>query len=134
MRGLNSPSFLLRSGRHMKREVYLDHAATTPIHPAVRDAMLPYLGEKFGNPSSFHSIGKTVKDDVDDARERVARVLNVRADEILFTSGGTESDNLAILGYARMNQSHGKHLITTKIEHHAVLETMMHLEKKKDSR
>ncbi|MEK7620410.1 MAG: aminotransferase class V-fold PLP-dependent enzyme [Patescibacteria group bacterium] len=114
----------------MKREVYLDHAATTPIHPAVRDAMLPYLGEKFGNPSSFHSIGKTVKDDVDDARERVARVLNVRADEILFTSGGTESDNLAILGYARMNQSHGKHLITTKIEHHAVLETMMHLEKK----
>ena len=114
----------------MKREVYLDHAATTPIHPAVRDAMLPYLGEKFGNPSSFHSVGKTVKDDVDDARERVARVLNVRADEILFTSGGTESDNLAILGYARMNQSHGKHLITTKIEHHAVLETMMHLEKK----
>lgn len=114
----------------MKREVYLDHAATTPIHPAVREVMLPYLGEKFGNPSSFHSVGKTVKDDVDHARERIARVLNVRADEILFTSGGTESDNLAILGYARMNQSQGKHLIATKIEHHAVLETMMHLEKK----
>lgn len=114
----------------MKREVYLDHAATTPIHPAVREAMLPYLGEKFGNPSSFHSVGKIVKDEVDYARERIARVLNVRADEILFTSGGTESDNLAVLGYARMNQSHGKHLITTKIEHHAVLETMMHLEKK----
>lgn len=114
----------------MKREVYLDHAATTPIHPAVREAMLPYLGEKFGNPSSFHSIGKTVKDDVDQARERIAKVLNVRADEILFTSGGTESDNLAILGYARKNQAEGKHLITTKIEHHAVLETMMHLEKK----
>ncbi|MCR4313880.1 MAG: cysteine desulfurase [Candidatus Uhrbacteria bacterium] len=114
----------------MNREVYLDHAATTPIHPAVREAMLPYLGDKFGNPSSFHSIGKTVKDDVDAARERIASVLNVRADEILFTSGGTESDNLAILGYVRMNQSQGKHLITTKIEHHAVLETMMHLEKK----
>lgn len=114
----------------MKREVYLDHAATTPIHPAVREAMLPYLGEKFGNPSSFHSIGKTVKDDVDAARERIARVLNVRADEILFTSGGTESDNLGVLGYARMNQLHGKHLITTKIEHQAVLESMMHLERK----
>ncbi len=114
----------------MKREVYLDHAATTPIHPAVREAMLPYLGEKFGNPSSFHGVGKTVKDDVDEARERIARVLNVRADEILFTSGGTESDNLAILGYARMNQLQGRHLITSSIEHHAVLETMMHLEKK----
>ncbi|MBI4256973.1 aminotransferase class V-fold PLP-dependent enzyme [Candidatus Uhrbacteria bacterium] len=114
----------------MNREVYLDHAATTPTHPAVREAMLPYLGEKYGNPSSFHGMGKTVKDDVDHARERIARVLHVRADEILFTSGGTESDNLAILGYARMNQSQGKHLITTSIEHHAVLETIMHLEKK----
>ncbi|TAL50720.1 cysteine desulfurase [Patescibacteria group bacterium] len=116
----------------MNREVYLDHAATTPTHPAVREAMLPYLGEKFGNPSSFHGVGKTVKDDVDHARERIARVLNVRADEILFTSGGTESDNLAILGYARMNQMQGKHLITTSIEHHAVLETMMHLQKKEN--
>ncbi len=110
--------------------MYLDHAATTPLHPAVREAMLPYLGEKFGNPSSFHGVGKSVKDDVDEARERIARVLNVRADEVLFTSGGTESDNLAILGFARMNQVQGKHLITTKIEHHAVLESMMHLQKK----
>ncbi len=114
----------------MGRHVYLDHAATTPMHPAVREAMLPYVGEKFGNPSSFHSVGKEAKDDIDDARERIAGVLHVRPDEILFTSSGTESDNLAILGYARMNQSHGKHLITTSIEHHAVLETMMHLEKK----
>lgn len=113
-----------------RREVYLDHAATTPIHPAVREAMLMYLGEKFGNPSSFHSVGKTVKDDVDEARERIAKILHVRPDEILFTSGGTESDNLAILGFARKNQAEGKHLITTKIEHHAVLESMMHLEKK----
>lgn len=118
--------------RTMKREVYLDHAATTPTHPAVREAMLPYLTEKFGNPSSFHSVGKIVKDDVDEARERIAKTLNVRADEILFTSGGTESDNLAILGYARKNQAEGKHLITTKIEHHAVLETILHLEKKED--
>jgi cysteine desulfurase len=100
------------------------------MHPAVREAMLAYLGEKFGNPSSFHSVGKTAKDDMDAARKRIAKVLHVRADEIFFTSGGTESDNLAVLGYARMNQSQGKHLITTKIEHHAVLEAMMHLEKK----
>jgi cysteine desulfurase len=114
----------------MKYEVYLDHAATTPIHESVRAAMLVYLGERFGNSSSFHTAGKKVKDDVDEARERIARVLHVRADEILFTSGGTESDNLAILGYARKNQAEGKHLVTSKIEHHAVLETMMHLEKK----
>lgn len=114
----------------MKREVYLDHAATTPLHPAVREVMLPYLGEKYGNPSSFHSIGKIVKDDVDTARARIAEILHARPDEILFTSGGTESDNLAILGYARKNQQEGKHLITTTIEHHAVLEAMIHLEKK----
>lgn len=114
----------------MKREVYLDHAATTPIHPSVREAMLPYLGESFGNPSSFHSIGKRVKDDIDDAREQIALLLNARSDEILFTSSGTESDNLAVLGYARKNQEQGKHLITSQIEHHAVLEAMMHLEKK----
>lgn len=114
----------------MEREVYLDHAATTPILPEVREAMLPYLGETFGNPSSFHSIGKTVKDDIDAARDRIAQVLYVRPDEILFTSGGTESDNLAILGYARKHQHEGKHLITSTIEHHAVLEAMMHLQKK----
>ncbi|NQV90804.1 aminotransferase class V-fold PLP-dependent enzyme [Candidatus Uhrbacteria bacterium] len=114
----------------MKREVYLDHAATTPVHPLVREVMLPYLDEKFGNPSSFHSLGKIVKDDVDTARSHIAQILHVRPDEILFTSGGTESDNLAILGYARKNQEQGKHLITTTFEHHAVLEAMIHLEKK----
>ncbi|MBI2473425.1 aminotransferase class V-fold PLP-dependent enzyme [Candidatus Uhrbacteria bacterium] len=114
----------------MKPTVYLDHAATTPLDPRVYEAMLPYLTEHFGNPSSFHSIGKTVKDAVDQAREQVAHLLHVRSDEILFTSGGTESDNLAILGYARKNQEQGKHLITTRIEHHAVLEAMLHLEKK----
>lgn len=110
--------------------VYLDHAATTPLDPRVREVMLPFLAEAFGNPSSFHSVGKEVKDAVDDARASMAKILNVRPDELLFTSGGTESDNLAILGYARANQSHGKHLITSTIEHHAVLEAMIHLEKK----
>lgn len=112
------------------RFVYLDHAATTPLDPTVREAMLPYLSDNFGNPSSFHSVGKRAKDDMDDARALIANILGARLDEILFTSGGTESDNLAVLGYARANQKQGKHLITTKIEHHAVLEAMMHLEKK----
>lgn len=112
------------------RNVYLDHAATTPLDPRVLEAMLPYLEEKFGNPSSFHSVGKTVKDALDEARENMASILHVRADELVFTSGGTESDNLAILGYCRANQSHGKHLIVSAFEHHAVLEAAMHLEKK----
>lgn len=110
--------------------IYLDHAATTRLDPRVFEEMLPYLNEKFGNPSSFHMIGKIVKDDLDLARKRIADVLRVRPDEVLFTSCGTESDNLAVLGYARANQTQGKHLITTAIEHHAVLEAMMHLEKK----
>jgi len=114
----------------MKRQVYLDHAATTQLDPRVLEVMLPYLSEKFGNPSSFHSLGKEVKDAMDEARSRLATMLSVRPDEILFTSGGTESDNLAILGYARANQKQGKHLITSAIEHHAVLESMIHLEKK----
>jgi cysteine desulfurase len=112
------------------KSVYLDHSATTPIDPRVREAMLPYLDELYGNPSSFHGVGKKVKDTVDEARKNIAEILQVRSDEILFMSGGTESDNLAILGYARKNQKEGKHLITTTIEHHAVLEAMMHLEKK----
>jgi len=114
----------------MDRKVYLDHAATTPIDPRVREVMLPYLTEKFGNPSSFHTLGKQAKDDMSESRSQIAEILNVRSDEILFTSGGTESDNLAILGFARANQSNGKHLITTAIEHHAVLEAMIQLEKK----
>ena len=112
------------------KSVYLDHSATTFIDPLVKEAMLPYLGELYGNPSSFHVVGKQVKDDMDEALDSIAGQLGSRSDEIVFTSGGTESDNLAILGYARKNQEAGKHLITTKIEHHAVLEAMMHLEKK----
>jgi len=111
-------------------QVYLDHAAATPLDPRVLEPMKPFLAEEYGNPSSFHTMGKRVKDAMDNARERIALILGARADEILFTSGGTESDALAILGYARANAANGRHLITTKIEHHAVLEAMMHLEKK----
>ncbi len=114
----------------MPRQVYLDNAATTPLDPRVREAMLPYLTEKYGNPSSFHTLGKQSKDDINESRSQIAEVLNVRQDEILFMSGGTESDNLAVLGFARANQTNGKHLITTSIEHHAVLEAMFQLEKK----
>ncbi len=113
-----------------KRHIYLDHAATTPLDPRVLEVMLPYMTDKFGNPSSFHSVGKRVKDDMLLARENIAQILNVRSDEILFTSGGTESDNLAILGCARANKKFGNHIVTSKIEHHAVLETVMYLEQK----
>jgi cysteine desulfurase len=112
-----------------EREVYLDHAATTPIDPRVREVMLPFLDAQFGNPSSFHMKGKVVRDEIDEAREKVAKTLGARPDEIIFTSGGTESDNLAILGAARKNAAKGKHLITTRVEHQAVMESMEQLEK-----
>ncbi len=111
------------------KHVYLDHAATTPLDPRVKEAMEPYMTDRFGNPSSFHTPGKQAKDDLDAARERIARQLGVRTEEIIFTSGGTESDNLALLGFARKNSEHGKHIITTKIEHHAVLHSAEQLER-----
>lgn len=112
------------------RIVYADHAATTPIDARVKEAMEPFIKRFFGNPSSFHSEGKIAKDAIEESRIKVANVLGARTDEIIFTSGGTESDNLAILGFARANQKFGKHLITSKTEHPAVLETMKHLEAK----
>ena len=116
------------------RSVYLDHAATTPLDPRVLEVMLPYLKEAYGNPSSFHSMGKEAKDAIDGARVRIAQLIKARPDELLFTSGGTESDNLAVLGFARANADKGRHLITSALEHHAVLEAMMHLEKKEGFR
>ena len=113
----------------MKR-VYLDNAATTPMDPRVLEAMLPFLKESQGNPSSFHGEGKDAKDAVDDAREKISKLIGARPDEILFTSGGTEADNLAVLGYARANVVKGKHLVTTTFEHPAVLESMGHLARK----
>ena len=113
----------------MKR-IYLDNAATTNIDARVLAKMKSFLGASFGNPSSFHSMGKEADNAVEDARKSIANILGCRNFEILFCSGGTESDNMAILGAARANREHGNHLITTKIEHHAVLEPMEHLEKR----
>jgi cysteine desulfurase len=110
----------------MTRRVYLDHNASTPVHPEVVAEMLPYFGERFGNPSSIHAFGRETREGLDTARERVARLLGVRPEEIVFTSGGTESDNLAMKGLA---WARGKgHLIISQIEHHAVLRTGRALE------
>ncbi|MBD1371066.1 cysteine desulfurase [Hazenella sp. IB182357] len=109
--------------------VYLDHAATTPIHPEVRLAMLPYLEDSFGNPSSIHSFGRRARHAIDHARDQVAKGLNTKANHIVFTSGGTEADNLAVMGVAQAERSNEKnHIITTQIEHHAVLDTCRYLE------
>ena len=110
----------------MNRRVYLDHNASTPVHPDVVAEMLPYFGERFGNPSSVHGFGREARAGVDQARDRIARFLKVPADEVVFTSGGTESDNMALKGLAF---ARGKgHLITSKIEHHAVLRAAEWLE------
>lgn len=111
------------------RKVYLDHSATTPVHPEVLEAMLPYYKEKFGNPSSIHEYGKVAKVALEEAREKVAKLFNCSPYEIYFTSGGTESDNLAIKGVAFANKNKGKHIITSSVEHHAVLESCKFLKK-----
>ncbi len=113
----------------MTRRVYMDHAATTPLEPRVLEAMLPHLKEEYGNPSALYEIGRRAKDALADARESVARSLNCRPDEIVFTGSGTESDNLAILGAARAHAAKGKHVITSAIEHHAVLNAVQRLAK-----
>src|SRR4030042_1247178 len=100
-------------------KVYLDHAATTPLDPQVRQAMSPFLGQKFGNPSSIHSWGRAARVAVEEARAKVAKALNCLPSEIYFTGSTTESANLAVLGLARAYKNNGKHLITTKTEHHA---------------
>lgn len=110
--------------------VYLDHAATTPTHPDVVKAMLPYFSDAFGNPSSIHSYGQEAKSAVDEARTRVAKLIGARSEEIIFTSGGTEADNLAVRGVAYANERRGNHIITTVVEHHAVLESVRFLEKR----
>jgi cysteine desulfurase len=114
----------------MPPKIYLDHAATTPVDPRVLKAMRPFFDKTYGNPSSFHTDGLTAQRAVLDARERVARALNAHADEIIFTSGGTESDNLAITGAIRAHREYGNHVITSAIEHHAVLEQLERLAKR----
>ncbi|HEY7521691.1 MAG TPA: cysteine desulfurase NifS [Methylomirabilota bacterium] len=110
----------------MTRRVYLDHNASTPVHPEVVAEMVPYFGEVFGNPSSVHGFGRAAREAVDAARDRVAAFLRARPEEIVFTSGGTESDNFGVKGLA---WARGRgHIITSKVEHHAVLRTCQALE------
>ncbi|MBU9712526.1 cysteine desulfurase family protein [Evansella tamaricis] len=109
--------------------IYLDHAATSPVHPEVFAAMKPFYDEVFGNPSSIHHFGREARRGIDEAREYIAKAIGASFEEIVFTSGGTESDNLAIMGYAFAHQNKGKHLITTEVEHHGVLHTFEFLEK-----
>ena len=111
------------------RKVYLDNASTTPVLPEVREAMLPYMGEFFGNPSSLHDWGDTARMAVDEAREKVAALINADPEEIIFTSCGTESNNLAVKGIALAQQSKGKHVVVSAIEHFSVLHAAKTLEK-----
>ncbi len=110
--------------------IYLDYNATTPLDPAVREAMLPFLGGEFGNPSSVHHVGRRVRAFLDDARDRFATVWRCKPSEVIFTSGGTEANNLAIFGTARLLRDKGRHLITSLIEHPAVLNCFEYLERK----
>ncbi len=110
--------------------VYLDHAATTPPHPQVAEAMKPYLRERFGNPSALYSLGRESRNAVEEARAEVARLIGASPGEVYFTSGGSESDNMALAGTLLANAGKGDHIVTTAVEHHAVLETAESLEKR----
>lgn len=111
------------------KNVYMDYSATTYVKPEVLEEMMPYFTEKFGNPSSFYGISRETKRAIDTAREKVAKGLNCLPDEVYFTGGGSEADNWAIKGIASAHKNKGNHIITTKIEHHAVLHTCQYLEK-----
>jgi cysteine desulfurase len=113
----------------MKR-IYLDNAATTPMDPEVLKAMLPFLSDAFGNPSSIHSFGQETRAVVEEARDKIATLIGARSEEIVFTGGGTEADNFAIKGAAFANEGKGDHIITTSIEHHAVMESCKFLERR----
>ncbi len=112
------------------RRIYLDYAATTPTHPEVVKAMLPYFTETFGNPSSIYSCGQQAKGAVEESRTKIANLIGARDEEIVFTSGGTEADNFAIKGVAFTKGAKGNHIITSPIEHHAVLEPCKFLERR----
>ncbi|MFC1946842.1 cysteine desulfurase NifS [Chloroflexota bacterium] len=113
----------------MQNRIYLDYAATTPTHPDVITEMIPYFSSRFGNPSSIYSYGQEAKQAIEDSRKKVAGLISAKDDEIVFTSGGTEADNMALKGVASVRRNKRNHIITTKIEHHAVLETCRFLEK-----
>ncbi|MBI4620598.1 MAG: cysteine desulfurase NifS [Desulfobacterales bacterium] len=112
------------------KKIYMDHNATTPLHPEALDAMLPFLKDNFGNPSSIHWAGRGVKKYIDEAREKVANLLNADPSEIVFTGGGSEGDNLAIKGVANVLKKKSNHIITTQVEHPAVLTTCQYMEKR----
>ena len=111
-----------------KRFIYLDHAATTPTREEVVEKMLPYFTKEFGNPSSVYSFSQKNKTVITECRETIANSLNCKGNEIYFTAGGTESDNWALKATAKAYATKGKHIITTKIEHHAILHTAKELE------
>lgn len=113
----------------VRRTIYLDHAATTPLDRRALDTMLPYYTTEYGNAGSIYTLGRHAMQAIDNAREQVAEILNCRPNEIIFTGGGSESDNLALKGLAFSSQKNGNHLITTSIEHHAVLHTCRYLER-----
>ncbi len=113
-----------------KKIIYMDNAATTPVKPEVLDAMLPYFTEKFGNPSSIYSISSQNKKDITTARETIAKAINTDTANIYFTAGGSESDNWALKATAEAYSNKGRHIITSKIEHHAILHTCDYLEKR----
>lgn len=115
------------------RTVYLDHNATTPVHPEVLEAMKPYFIERFGNASSIHQSGREAKADLEEARQTIGDLLGCKPSELYFTSGGTESDNFAIKGVAFANRARGKHIITSSIEHHAIDISCKFLEKERFS-
>ena len=111
------------------KQVYMDHSATTATDPAVTEAMIPYFSEKYGNPSSLYTIGRQARRAIEESRQKVADLIGAKKEEIIFTGSGTESDNLAIKGSAFRNRTKGDHIITSSIEHHAVLHTCKFLEK-----
>jgi cysteine desulfurase len=111
------------------REIYLDHAATTPLRPEVVEAMIPYLREQFGNPLSLHRFGEAPRQAVEEAREKVAALIGARSNEIYFTASGSEANNLAVKGIALMNRNKGKHIVVSAIEHHSVLNATLTMEK-----
>jgi len=112
------------------RTIYFDYNATTPLDPAARAAMEPYFGEIFGNPSSIHRVGRAARAALDEARDRAARLLRCKPSEAVFTSGGTESNNLALFGVARLLRGGGRHMVVSPVEHHSVLHAAQYLERK----
>ncbi len=113
----------------MNKRIYMDYSATTPMREEVLEEMMEFMKTEYGNPSSIHSFGRDSKNAVDTARDRIAKTINAKSREIYFTGGGSEADNWAIIGYAFANKNKGNHIITTKIEHHAVLHTVEYLVK-----